>query len=66
MAAMTLRLDDDLMADLTVVAQCDGETLTDAIRAAVTAWVQLRRDDPLFQEALQRHIKQAKRLSSSV
>lgn len=64
MAAMTLRLDDDLMADLTVVAQCDGESVSDAVRAAVTAWIQLRRGDPDFQEALHRHIERAQRMKN--
>lgn len=55
--AMTLRLPLDLAAELAIVADCDGETVTDAIRSAVAAWVDRRKRDPHFQETLRRRIE---------
>lgn len=59
---MTLRLPPDLMDDLSVIAECDGETVSEAIRAAVSAWVASRRADSNVQEALARRIERAQRL----
>jgi hypothetical protein len=60
--AMTVRLPADLAEDLAVVADCDGEPVAEAIRAAVTAWIAQRRTDPNFQAALARRIESARRL----
>jgi hypothetical protein len=61
-ATMTLRLPAEVAADLAVIAECDGETVTDAIRAAVVAWVSARRRDPNVRDALRRRIDHAKQL----
>lgn len=59
---MTLRLPAELAKDLAIVADCDGQSVTDAVRAAVGAWVSQRRLDPEFQSALAQHIARAERL----
>lgn len=63
--AMTLRLPDDLAEELSIVAECDGEPVAEAVRAAITAWISRRRKDPSFQAALARHIERAQRLAVS-
>jgi len=40
---LAIRLDDELHARLTVLAQLDGTTITDAIRQAIEAYVELKR-----------------------
>jgi predicted transcriptional regulator len=60
---MTIRLDENLAADLDLIAQCDGESTAVAIRAAVMTWIEHRRADPNVQTALQGHIDRAARLA---
>lgn len=48
--AMTLRLPEDPAMDLAIVAEVDDEPVSEAIRAAVAAWMAKRRLDPAFQE----------------
>lgn len=62
MHALTLRLDQELAEQLAIVAALDGEPVAEAIRAAVAVWVARRKQDPRFQEALQRRIAQHRQL----
>lgn len=64
LTAMTLRLPREQAEDLALIAGCDGESVTDAIRAAVAAWIERRRQDPNVQEALRRIVSKAERLAS--
>lgn len=61
--AMTLRLPTDLAEELAIVAECDGEPVAEAVRAAIAAWISKRRADPAFQAALARWIERAERLT---
>lgn len=45
---MTLRFDDALADELEAVADADGVTVSEAIRAAITAHIEARRQDPDF------------------
>ena len=49
---MTVRLDDDRAAQLEMVARADGQTLTDAMRAALDAHIETRRRDENFMSRL--------------
>ena len=60
--AMTLRLPQDLAEDLKIVADCDGETVSDAIRAAVADWVERRRRDPNMQDTMKARVARMERL----
>lgn len=43
MKTTAIRLEDELYAQLTVVAQLEGQTVTDAIRTAVIAYIEQRK-----------------------
>lgn len=62
MKAMTIRIADDLYDDLNTVADCDGEPVSESVRAALSHWVAFRRADPQFQAALAARIQRAQRL----
>jgi len=49
---MTLRLDDAQAATIEMVARADGQSLTEAVRAAIDAHVEARRADKDFQDRL--------------
>jgi len=49
---MTLRLDDERAATLELIARADDQTLTDAVRAAIDAHIEQRRNDQAFKERL--------------
>ena len=49
---MTLRLDEERAALLELIARADGQTLTDAVRAAIDAYIEQRRNDQAFRERL--------------
>lgn len=46
MKTLAIRLDDDLHAQLSVIAQLDELTVTDAIRQAIEQWVERKRSAP--------------------
>ncbi|HEY6760495.1 MAG TPA: hypothetical protein VI318_13435 [Baekduia sp.] len=50
MKSMTLRLDDELAAELEAVAQVDGTSVSDQVRSAVEDRIAARRADKEFQE----------------
>jgi predicted transcriptional regulator len=43
---LAIRLEDDLHAQLTMVAQLGELTITDAIRQAIDQWIELKRSQP--------------------
>lgn len=63
---MTIRLPIALAEDLKLVADCDGGPIIDAIRTAISRYVDWRKTDPNFQEALKARIDRAQRLVSEV
>jgi predicted transcriptional regulator len=46
MKTLAIRLDDDLHAQLSVIAQLKELTITDAIRQSVEEWVEAKRSQP--------------------
>ena len=46
MKTLAIRLDDDLHAQLSVIAQLSELTITDAIRQSIEAWVEAKRSQP--------------------
>lgn len=53
MKTMAIRLDDDQHAQLSVIAQLEELTVTDAIRQAITQWIESRRDSAALQQRAQ-------------
>jgi predicted transcriptional regulator len=51
---MTLRLDDELAADLEAMARVDDVPVSEAIRVAIDERIKARRDDKQFQARLRR------------
>jgi predicted transcriptional regulator len=51
---MTLRLSDELAADLEVMARVDDVPVSEAIRVAIDERIRARRDDKQFQARLRR------------
>jgi len=51
---MTLRLSDELAADLEAMARVDDVPVSEAIRAAIDERIRARRDDKQFQARLRR------------
>jgi predicted DNA-binding protein len=48
MKTLAIRLDDDLHAQLAILAKLEGLTIADAIRHAIEQWVGERRSNPEF------------------
>ena len=46
MKTLAIRLDDDLHAQLSVIAQLEELTVTDAIRQAIEQWIERRKSAP--------------------
>jgi len=55
---ITLRLDDEQARLLGTVAEVDGLTVSDAIRAAIDAHIESRRGDAEFAERLRRTMEE--------
>jgi predicted transcriptional regulator len=51
---MTLRLSDELAADLEAMARVDDVPVSEAIRVAIDERIKARRDDKQFQSRLRR------------
>lgn len=51
---MTLRLSDELAADLEAMARVDGVPVSEAVRVAIDERINARRDDKQFQARLRR------------
>lgn len=58
---MTLRLDDELAADLEAMARVDGISVSEAIRIAIDERIKARRDDKQFQARLRRMMAESQR-----
>ncbi|WP_420611153.1 ribbon-helix-helix protein, CopG family [Candidatus Poriferisodalis sp.] len=59
---MTLRIDRTLADRVRTVAEVEGLTVSDVIRAALTEHVERRRRDPEFQALLRRNLKRHQEL----
>ena len=46
MKTLAIRLDDDMHAQLSVIAQLSELTITDAIRQSIEEWVEAKRSQP--------------------
>lgn len=60
--SMTLRLDDETAAMLELVARADDQTITEAVRTAIDAHIEERRQDKGFKERLRRRHEEEKAL----
>ncbi len=58
---MTLRLNDELAADLEAMARVDDVSVSEAIRVAIDERLKARRDDKQFQTRLRRLIAENQR-----
>jgi predicted transcriptional regulator len=58
---MTLRLDDELAADLEAMARVDDVPVSEAIRIAIDQRIKARRDDKQFQARLRRLMAESQR-----
>lgn len=59
---LTLRIDRDLADQARAVADVEGSTVSDVIRDALAAHVELRRQDPEFQALLRRNLERHQEL----
>jgi hypothetical protein len=55
--AMTVRLSADQAAELEAVAQVEGVPVAEAIRSAIAALIEARRNDEAFRERLRTSIE---------
>jgi hypothetical protein len=58
MKTLTLRLDEEQVSMLGLVADADSMTVSDAIRAAIDAHIEARRRDKEFVERLHRRMEE--------
>jgi len=58
---MTLRLDDELAADLEAMARVDDVPVSEAIRVAIDERIKARREDRPFQARLRRLMAESQR-----
>jgi hypothetical protein len=49
MKTMAIRLEEEQHAQLSMIAQLEGLTVTDAIRGAIDQWIEQRRSNPDLQ-----------------
>ncbi len=59
---LTLRIDRTLVDQARTVAEVEGLTVSDVIRAALTEHVERRRRDPDFQASLRRNLERHQEL----
>jgi len=59
---MTIRLDPGVAEDLSTVAAVDGQTVSDAVRQAVSDNVAARKADPRFRASLREHLARMRRM----
>ena len=55
--SMTLRLDDERAASLTLVARIDGVSVTECVRLAIDAYARARRADPRWRRRADEHLR---------
>lgn len=63
---LTLRLPVDMWEALEIVARADEVTMTDAIREAIAAHIERRRQDSEFQQRLRDRLESDKRILDSL
>jgi phage terminase Nu1 subunit (DNA packaging protein) len=56
--ATSLRLSEDLAAEIAAVARAEGVPVSEAFRAALHQYIATRRADPGFQERLQKRLEE--------
>lgn len=59
---LTVRLDDDLAADVEALARAEGHSLNETVKVALREAVERRRRDPKFKERLRRIIEEDREL----
>lgn len=59
---MTLRLSTEQAEELEVVASVDSVPVAEVVRAAISAHVAERKQDPEFQQGLRRRIERSRQL----
>jgi len=59
---LSLRLAEELAAELAFVARADGQSISDAVREALGKHIAERRADPDFQKSLARQIEEDRKL----
>ncbi len=64
MKNMTLRMDETLADSVQAVAEVEGTTVTEVIRAAISEHVDRRKADPNFQKLLKRNMERHAQLLS--
>lgn len=63
--AMSLRLPEDLAKELDLVCAVDDVAVVEAVRVAVSAYIESRRQEPHFQISLRTYIERVQRLATS-
>lgn len=58
----SLRLDQDLAADLAAVARADGMTISDVVREAVDKHIAERRADEDFKQRLKKRMEEERKV----
>ncbi len=58
----TLRLTEEMAAELAVVARVDGETNSDLVRGAIVKEIAARRADPAFKQRLKEKLEEDREL----
>jgi hypothetical protein len=56
--AMTLRLSSETARELETVARIDGVSVSDAVRRAIDAHIDARREDRAFRDRLEKSIEE--------
>lgn len=56
--AMSLRLDDEKMAELHNVARVEGATVSEVVREAIRKWIDSRSTDPEFQRQVKKKLEE--------
>lgn len=60
--AFTVRLPEEQAAQLERVAQIDGTSVAEEIRAAITTRIDKRREDPAFQERIRELLEENRKI----
>lgn len=63
---MSLRLSEELAAEMGAVARVDGTSLSEAIRQAIAKHIEERRDDPEFKERLRKRLEEDREVMESL
>jgi predicted transcriptional regulator len=59
---LLLRLEPQLAAQLSALAEVEGQTVSDVVREAIAAHVRQRQRDPAFKRLLRAHAEQHREL----